>query len=599
MRRRLILGLVPVLPLPLLFAGCAGGGGASLGLEMVSPEGLLDEATSVTLYVFPASLATCDAETGHASTIPMSSAQTFPLGTKGCSGGDEDCTTIQLTEDGSTQMFAVEATRGSSTIAEGCATKAIDQSPLDVEIQIHRYTPTSCCNDGDIEPGEECDSGMAAPGAARCGGIVPDAVCGGDCTANEILLSVNDKVPPGFQDGAGGTKTGLAMAFGPGGVNSPTMLRAVYTNTDTGTVSASNVHESFLDQSLYPITDPFPLSLQLELPLVCSDVTDNEGLPRDQAAPAIAPASDSTVVVVYEDDQANGNMNYDVALTPQTADGCFDDIPCTQDSDCVTSCSAGHCAPSVILNTISGGCSDPHVAGGPTDAVLVVWTRPQGVYGRIWRTDGSVAPSGNELSIAPGASAARVAGSANGFVVVAAGPGGVYTVTVSADGENVGTPTLVNQATMGVQDQPDVAMLSDGASIVVWRSGGEIWFQRFDTTGKPLAGDQDSPLNTVSSSTGEANPAVAGANGFYTVAWETTNEAGPNIAARFLVESGGFGYNTVTWQNDEFIATSPKQPGSRRLPAVAMDTYVAIGWEDDSMAHPGVFVRRFPPPTAD
>jgi hypothetical protein len=604
MRRRLLLGLVPLVPLsPLLFAGCDTPG-VSLGLSMLSPEGLLDEATSVTLYVFDASLAQCDATTGHASQIPMGSAQSFPLGTKGCPNGDQYCATIQLAEDDSTQMFAVEATRGTSTLAEGCVTKAIDQNPLSVDIQIHRYTPASCCNDGALEPGEQCDPGVPAKGAGKCGGIPADGVCESDCTAKEILLSLNDKDPPGLVDGPAGTKTGLAMAFGPGGLSTPIMLRAVYTSTDSQALGTSDVHESFLGEDLYPIPDPFPLSLQLELPLLCSNVQSAQGVAREQESPVVAPASDDTVAVVYATNEATG-ATFDVALSPQTADGCFDDIPCTANSDCQTSCNNGTCAPSILLNTISGGCSDPRAAAagvsGTVGTVLATWTRMQGVVGRIWRTDGNLVPSMGEISIAPQGSSARVAGDANGFLVVYHGtgaedPDGVYLTTVSPSGE-VGTPQLVNQLTDGTQDQPDVALLADGASIVVFRSGGDIFFQRYTKAGKQVAGDQDAPLNTVSSPKGQSNPAVAGNSGFFTAAWETTNMAGPNIAARFIGESSGFGYNTVTWQNDEFIATSLKQPGERHLPAVAMGTYVALGWQDVSATHPGIFVRRFPAPT--
>jgi hypothetical protein len=602
MRRRLLLGLVPLLPLPVLFAGC-GNPGVSLGLGMISPQGLLDQATGVTLYVFPASMATCDGTTGHASEIPMGSAQSFPLGTKGCPSGDEYCATIQLAEDDSDQMFAVEATRGSTTLAEGCVTKVIDQNPLSVDIQIHRYTPASCCNDGVLEPGEQCDTGVPAPGAGKCGGVPADAVCNGDCTAKEILLSLDDGVAPGLMNGPAGTKAGLAMAFGPGGANNQVTLRAVYTSTDMAAVGGADVHESFLQQDLYPIADPFPLSLQLELPLACSNVASAEGIVRQQEAPAIAPVSDATVAVVYESDQVLGGGDFDVLLTPQTADGCFDDIPCMSDSDCETSCgNGGTCAPSIALNTIPGGSTDPHVAGaGVSGIALVTWTRVSGVVGRIWRTDGSLVPKSGELMIAPQGSSSRVAGNANGFLVVYHGtggddPDGVYMITVSPTGE-VGTPVLVNQTKDGTQDQPDVALLADGASVVVFRSGGDIYFQRYTAAGVQVKGDQDAPLNTIHAAQGQSNPAVAGNSGFYTAAWETTNAMGPNIAARFIGEASGFGYNTVTWQNDQFTATGLKQPGERHLPAVAMSTFVAIGWQDVSAGHPGIYVRRFPAPT--
>jgi hypothetical protein len=79
-----------------------------------------------------------------------------------------------------------------------------------------------------------------------------------------------------------------------------------------------------------------------------------------------------------------------------------------------------------------------------------------------------------------------------------------------------------------------------------------------------------------------------------------------DIAARFIGEMAGFGYNSVSGQNDEFFATdqtlnNPPSGGTpmgdRHNPAVTMSSYLAIGWEDRDPMHAGVWVRRFPPPT--
>ena len=69
--------------------------------------------------------------------------------------------------------------------------------------------------------------------------------------------------------------------------------------------------------------------------------------------------------------------------------------------------------------------------------------------------------------------------------------------------------------------------------------------------------------------------------------------------ARYLGADGGFLYNTVNGQNEEFAATLPGVSGARTLPAVAMGGggWVAIGWQDPSPEHAGIFVRRFPLPT--
>ena len=293
-------------------------------------------------------------------------------------------------------------------------------------------------------------------------------------------------------------------------------------------------------------------------------------------------------------------------LTPQGADGCTDTKACTVKTDCQTDCVSGKCAADVKLNVTPGGCSDVHVAEGPPGTVLVTWTRKDGIFGRLWSTSGALLPDGGEIAIAPGGSAARVAGGQNGFRVVYQGSGtgdsdgGVFFVTVSAGG-SVSGATLVNTLTDGAQDQPDLAMLPSGSTLIAWHSGGDILFQRFDAHGTPVADDQNAPLNTSGLGTGvdQTNPAVAGANGFFVVAWESSDKSGVgSVAARFVGATSGFGYNSVTGQNDEFSATDPAQAGDRHHAAVALGDFTVIGWEDRSTAHPGVYVRRFPTPSA-
>lgn len=612
MRRRSLLGLIPAVPVALLVGACEQPP-AGLSLDLRFPQGLLDQATAMKLYVFDAGLAKCDETTGHVDKIPGGDATLeFPLGQEGCSGQDSWCATIQLDKDGAKKTFAIIATKAGATIAEGCTTDAVDQDPLTIEIQAHRYTPPKCCGNGVLEPGEQCDTGVAGScdgtPATMCSGIVPDAVCSCDCTAQEILLSIDDMVAPNLKNGAAGTKSNLALAYGPGGVNNPVMLRALYENTDAKAIGGADISESFLAEDLNPIATPFPLSLQLQLPLLCNAVTGS-GMIREQRSPAIAAASGSTLAIVYQSDEAKGGEDYDIALTPQNADGCTDTAPCAADADCATRCDmgTGRCAPSIKVNVTPGGCSSPRVARGPDGVVLVTWKRKEGIFGRIWKTDGTVLPAQGEILIAAGGNNARVAGNADGFRVVYQGagagdPDGIFMVPVTAEGV-VGGAVLVNSITADFQDQPDIGMLADGSTLVAWHSGGDVIFQRFDKMGKAVKGDQDAPLNTTGEGAAidQRNPAVAGGNGFFLVAWEVVDSAGGggNIAARLLGGQSGFGFNSVSGQNDEFLATDPKIPGDRTGPAVALGSYAVIGWEDRSEAHPGVYVRRFPAPTAE
>src|SRR5262249_2940324 len=125
------------------------------------------------------------------------------------------------------------------------------------------------------------------------------------------------------------------------------------------------------------------------------------------------------------------------------------------------------------------------------------------------------------------------------------------------------------------------------------------FFQRYDAFGKPLPDDQSTPLNTVLDGD-QRHPAVAasvGSGDFFAVAWETAETA--NISARFVGGSAGCLFNSLSGQNDEFVATQPAVVGQRQNPAIAIGGlgFVVIGWEDMSTGHPGVFVRRFPLPT--
>lgn len=135
---------------------------------------------------------------------------------------------------------------------------------------------------------------------------------------------------------------------------------------------------------------------------------------------------------------------------------------------------------------------------------------------------------------------------------------------------------------------------------MTWRSAGDIYFQRFAADGTPNAEDQAAPIHAVMD--GEQSSPAAAAGGdfgdFFVVAWE--NRADGTVWARNVGGSTGFVYNSVTGQNDAYDAAHPGHlQGVRRSPMVAIGGggAVAIGWQDDNPAYPGIYVRRFPLPT--
>ena len=591
LRFRLLVALTPVVAL-ITNGACGGREAAHLGLVMEAPEGLLDQANTVTLSVFDVGSSKCEAD-GAVSNAPATGARTFSLSQKGLSQGTTWCTTIDLDRDGSNKMFSVVAQNASGKLAQGCTTATIDQDPLSVTITVERFVEPGCCNDGTVQVGEQCDTGMpmgcdGSP-AGKCDGITADAVCDCNCQAQEILLSGNDSDQPFIANGVAGSKTNLALAFTAGNLGLDRALRAVYVNTGVDAKGGADILERFLEPDLNPFTDPYPLKFQLVMPVVCDHVQDTmyNGPANHQDSPAVAAVGAFTTTVYRSDENQGGN--YDIFLVAQTGDGCADSPACTAGQLCPAgTCSGGFCPTSEQISvpgTVPGA-SAPAIAAGTATSALVVWNVGANVFARIWNTDGSLAPS-VPILIAPTGSAARVAGNANGWQVVYQGSGGgdsdgIFMKTVDTTG-TLGTEVKVNAVTAGLQDQPDIAMLDDGRTMVVWHSGGDVFFQRFSATGGMVTDDQNAPLNTVTDGD-QQHPRVAASLGvgeFFTVAWETIESA--NISARFVGGSSGFGYNSVDGQNGEFVATHPAfvpPDAQRHKPAVAVGGagYVVIGW---------------------
>ncbi len=384
------------------------------------------------------------------------------------------------------------------------------------------------------------------------------------------------------------------MAFCPGAADKKLQngLRAVFADTAAGTSGGGDVAIRAFDQGLFPLND---LSLILPephpVPLLCSDAKATKGSVNAQKAPSITPIGTDLVAVVYLSDELTATHD-DVFMSVQGIDGCAEKAP-------------------VRVNGTSGASSPDVAAGGQPGTGLVVWTRAGQVVGRLIArtTDPSgtatLTPQGpGDVAIAANGAQAHVAGSASGWVVVYQGAGsgdgdGIFVRMVSSGGI-VGPEVRVNTVTDGLQEQPDVAMLGDGRFVIVWRSAGDVWVQRFDAAGAAAPSDQDAPLNTVVEGE-QAHPVVAASGdlgAFYAAAWETDRSGNGAIAARFVGGDAGFGFNSVSGQNDEFEASVPGVNGARKLPAVAVGGggFVAVGWQDESAAQPGVVVRRFPLP---
>ncbi|MCA9624826.1 MAG: hypothetical protein KC731_37640, partial [Myxococcales bacterium] len=592
----LLLFLVPI-----GLVGACDQPSSQANLKLTVPQGLLDGA-SAELLVIDAEAAACDPNTGLV-TPEGADAQTFPLTADGCAEGAVACTEIRLDQDGKEKVFQMVATRGDRVVAQGCSTVAVDQDPLDVAIRAVANLPPTCCNDGALQIGEQCDTGAAAPdfcgtpnaapATGSCTGIFTDAVCECDCLAREVLLSVDDPDmnQPGLFNGA---KTQVTIAFG--GSNSadlPNALRAVFTDTSNPSDLALNYR--ILDGSLYPTPNAlFHQQLRVKPTCVGAELDTPDEIPFSQHQPDLARISDSLLGLVFADDGDNGitpGQEYNVHLLLMNEYGC------TETLDTLVNAGAASSSPF------------PAIAGGPSNTALIVWTRGGTLQGRVWSNGANsicdtCLPNAADLDIAaitPGTRGA-VAGNANGWVVAYTAPGvdsDIFVRTIGTSG-TLGEPQQVNDRADGPQVEPRVAMLEDGRFAVVWNDGGAIMMQRFSADAQPLAGDQDAAM-TILSPPGVL-PAIAGGNdsgGFFAAVWSSQTDG--TAWARFI-GAGNDRYlrNPIDGEFTDFLVSHPSVGGARLGADVAIggNGFVAFAWEDISAEHAGIFVRRFPVPSA-
>jgi hypothetical protein len=619
-------------PLPFVFAGAFAGACsedvADINLGLRVPQGLLDNVTQVTLRVIDAESASCD-PSGIANGT-SGDEEEFQLEQTGCAPGAKWCKEIKV-ELGTTKIFEVRAIAAGTLQAAGCVETAVDQDPLDVKITVVPFLPPVCCGDQSLQLGEQCDTGVKAmfdcannpaPTDGACGFLVPDFVCACDCLALEIFLS-EQNTAPNIANTANKdadtcpdpAKRDLALAFAGDSGSVAKHLRAVFTDdaqAPTNGANPSDINMRLLNADLYPPASPnFAKQVRLPGSGSCASMFPNLGPARTQKQPTIARLSNALTGVAYADDFVQANAS-DISVSVQNQDGCSHDL-----------------ATATHANATPASVADPFltpaIAGGPDGTALVIWARSgTAVGGRVWQTGNSDAPASwmflpaADIAIATssGVSPPRVAGNGDGWVVVYAGAGqgdldGIFVKTVDPTG-TVGSEKLVNIDTAGVQSEPDVAMLPGGSYMVVWHSGDNVFMQRFAASGAAVAGDQDEPLN-VDAPRPSSQPVVADAGAvgtFYAVAWTA---ADGTIWGRFVDAEEKFLQNSVNGRPSDFLASHPGLLGcagggavcppmgacgqrSAADVAIGGNGYVVIGWTDDSLSHPGVFVRRFPLP---
>ena len=108
---------------------------------------------------------------------------------------------------------------------------------------------------------------------------------------------------------------------------------------------------------------------------------------------------------------------------------------------------------------------------------------------------------------------------------------GIYHQRYDADGNPVGLETLTNTYTDGQQYEARAAGLSVGGYVVSWRAGGGqdgsgdgVYFQRYDADGNPLGTETLVNTTTAGNQSGASIAAING--GGYVITWETYGQDG-------------------------------------------------------------------------
>jgi hypothetical protein len=227
----------------------------------------------------------------------------------------------------------------------------------------------------------------------------------------------------------------------------------------------------------------------------------------------------------------------------------------------------------------------------------------QGVFGRLATANGTLGTTFSVNSTtAKNQITPSVGISSNGsFVVVWASEGqdgdnfGIYGQRFSATGSKVGSEFLVNTSTSGYQGYPDVAVNHDGSFVVVWQSNGTdgsgngIYGQRFAASGATV-GSEFRVNNTTLEN--QQEPAVAiQSNGAFGVTWSSYGQdyAKYGVYACFYDSLGGV-------QNAEFKVNSLTEgnQGHADIATIASGDYFITYTNDTSLASlQGVYLATY------
>ncbi len=571
------------------------GGDAGHGVQvsaapsLVAPLSVLDDAQTVSVFVFPDSDgAACDPTTGLATIggarldLSTASEQT-DLTTAGCNvSGARYCGSLKLPSDGAARIFQVVAYgAGHTELGDGCASSTVSGTTVTLPIiSMVRFLTPSVCGDKMVGATEQCEPSLASD----------STLCDGSCHSVETFLS-SGLDTDGQTMTTDATNKSDPFLLWPQASNQSGHLLALFTDYPAG---HKQVGLRILSPTMAPAVDEGSAadSAFVWLPNDPSGVFPPVETANSQSQPAATLVS-GTYYVVFADDANTSDGSPDIHLR-------------TMDASLVAGQSMG--APIGINGAAGGGESGeqsaPAIAAGPNAQLLVGWL-DVAANTAVVRTISQSLTLGTEqvLGAAAGSDAVSVASTGSGWVAAWVDNGNVQVQVIGGDGTATGGPVTVAGSTGGAHAR--VSALPDGRYAVTWSAtgganGSDVFVQRFSAAGVPVAGDTSAPVTDLSSAGDQTEPTVApltSDGGSFAVAWAD----GPSgqIYARYLGGSGGFLYNNVDGQDHEFAA-SIATGRTRAEPTIASGgagPYVAFGWQDTTAsATPGIYARRFPLP---
>lgn len=260
--------------------------------------------------------------------------------------------------------------------------------------------------------------------------------------------------------------------------------------------------------------------------------------------------------------------------------------------------------------TTPGNQSRPDIASSDAGAFVITWQADgdldgdgSGIFAQAYNNVGGAVGSEiqvNTYTTGHQSAPAIAADNAGDFVITWQSDGqdgsgnGIYAQRFDFSAAPVGSEFHVSTFTTGSQDDPDVAMSSNGDFVIVWTSTGQetnpsVHGQRYDNAG--VAQGSEFLVANSTDVNGATSPVVAmDSTGKFVVAWQAYDGDDAGIYAIRYSASGAAGGNS--------FLVNTLTTNSQSKPAIATDSGgdIAIVWTDDKRddaGDAGIFGKRY------